>query len=90
MMSKPRLKQNYYYIFFLLCRYEWLGSNLLSVVGLVFLTFHISDLLTKFVFNILPHRLIKNTSDKAVLITGKPSIQITIAIQIIFSESLHF
>lgn len=50
--------------------YEWLGSNLLSVVGLVFLTFHISDLLTKFVFNILPHRLIKNTSDKAVLITG--------------------
>jgi len=38
--------------------------------GIVYLTYHISDLLTKFLTNSLPKPLIDNTNDKAVLITG--------------------
>jgi hypothetical protein len=49
---------------------EWIGSKFLSTIGLLYLTFHLSDLLTKYLYNKLPRQLIENTYDKAVLITG--------------------
>ncbi len=51
-------------------RYEWIDMTILGTVGLLYLTFNVSDLFTKLIFNKLPRRLIDNTNDKAVLITG--------------------
>lgn len=52
-------------------RYEWVGIQIMAVIGLFYAGFYLSDLATKLIFNSLPRRLIENTNDKAVLITGK-------------------
>lgn len=42
----------------------------MSLVGLVYVGFYVSDLITKLIYNKLPRRIIENTNDKAVLVTG--------------------
>lgn len=56
--------------FFVLSRYEWIGVKVLSLVGLIYIAFYLSDLVTKLIYNKLPRRVIENTNDKAVLVTG--------------------
>lgn len=51
-------------------RFQWMCYNWLALVGFVYVTVYISDVFTKFILNTMPRRLIDNTNDKAVLITG--------------------
>ncbi|KAI9560428.1 hypothetical protein GHT06_014445 [Daphnia sinensis] len=50
--------------------YEFIGIKILGTFGILYVAFHLSDLMTKLIYNSLPRRLIDNTNDKAVVITG--------------------
>ena len=50
--------------------YEMVDIKLMAFVGLAWIAFNLSDMITNLIFNGIPRRLIDNCDTKAVFITG--------------------